>query len=352
MTGPPTSTARAVSPDSGTHWTEPGAWPVADGVHRIPLPLPMDGLKAVNVYVLDTGHGLTLVDGGWAIEEARTLLEKSLASIGSGFADITRFLVTHVHRDHYTLASVLGREHGAHVSLGLGDKPTLDLMHRADELTENPTLAVLRRAGASAIADEWASFSDGQVPDLSSWGYPDAWLEGDHTIEVGARTLDAVHTPGHTQGHYVFADRPAGLLFAGDHVLPTITPSIGFEPRAVEQPLRDFLGSLAKVRELPDLTLLPAHGPVAPSSHARVDELVAHHEGRLAASEAAVLAGAATPYEVARALGWTRRNRAFADLDPWNRMLAVCETAAHLLVLATQGRLRHTTVDGVDHFGS
>ena len=40
-------------PESEPHWTEPGAWPVATGVHRIPLPLPMDGLRAVNVYVLE-----------------------------------------------------------------------------------------------------------------------------------------------------------------------------------------------------------------------------------------------------------------------------------------------------------
>ena len=35
-------------------WTLPGAYEVADGVHRIPLPLPMDGLRAVNVYALET----------------------------------------------------------------------------------------------------------------------------------------------------------------------------------------------------------------------------------------------------------------------------------------------------------
>ena len=82
----PTDTAHSVSPDSGQHWTEPGAWPVADGVHRIPLPLPMDGLKAVNVYAIETEQGLTLVDGGWAIEEGRSLLEKSLRDIGFGLS--------------------------------------------------------------------------------------------------------------------------------------------------------------------------------------------------------------------------------------------------------------------------
>lgn len=348
MTERPPDTAHSISPDSGTHWAEPGAWPVADGVHRIPLPLPMDGLKAVNVYVLETEHGLTLVDGGWAITEGRTLLEKSLGDLGFGFTDITRFLVTHVHRDHYTLASVLGREYGAHVSLGAGDKPTLDLMHAAEDIDEDPTLGVLLSAGAHRVAEEWRAFTEGRLPDLSMWGYPDTWLDGDHEIEVGTRTLDAVHTPGHTQGHYVFAERAAGLLFAGDHVLPTITPSIGFEPVPVAQPLRDFLGSLAKVRELPDLRLLPAHGPVAPSSHGRVDELITHHEDRLGLCLASITASPGTGYDVARDLPWTRHAHRLDDLDFFNAALASMETKAHLELLVARGQAtREETRDGV-----
>ena len=37
------------------------------------------------------------------------------------------------------------------------------------------------------------------------------------------------------------------------------------------------------------------------------------------------------------------RERAFADLDPFNQMLAVTETVAHLDVLAVQHRLAVTT---------
>ena len=343
-----TSTARAISPDSGQHWADPGAWPVAPGIHRIPLPLPMDGLRAVNVYAIETEQGLTLIDGGWAIEESRTLLVSALTSVGFGLGDITRFLVTHVHRDHYTQAAVIAREYGAHVSLGIGDKPTLDLMHHADELTEDPTLAVLRSAGAVAIAEEWQKFSDGKTPDLSMWGYPDTWLDGDHEIEVGERRLDAVHTPGHTQGHFVFADRDAGLLFAGDHVLPTITPSIGFEPAPVEQPLRDFLASLTKVRGLPDLTLLPAHGPVAVSSHTRVDQLLAHHEQRLQACVNALATAPGTGHDIAGSLPWTRHEHDFATLDIFNAALASMETKAHLELLVARGQAtREVTEHGV-----
>jgi glyoxylase-like metal-dependent hydrolase (beta-lactamase superfamily II) len=298
----------------------------------------MDGLRAVNIYVIDTGNGLTLVDGGWAIDESRRVLEASLKSIGFGLGEVTRVLVTHAHRDHYTLASVIGRDYGADISLGLGDKPSLDFIHSPESVGNLPNVQMLHEAGAGPLAARWASMDDVQAPDLSIWGYPDTWLEGDHALDVGARTLDAVHTPGHTQGHYVFADQAAGLLFAGDHVLPTITPSIGFESVPVQQPLRDFLGSLAKVRGLPDLAILPAHGPVAPSSHTRVDELTAHHEERLQLCLAALGDTTASAYEVAGELPWTRHQLDLTDLDIFNTALASLETKAHLELLVARGQ--------------
>ena len=95
---------RIEADDPSGDWAAPGVYEVDPGVYRIPLPLPHDGLKAVNVYALRDGEGLVLVDSGWSIAEARALLDKSLAALGHGLGDVRRFLVTHVHRDHYTLA--------------------------------------------------------------------------------------------------------------------------------------------------------------------------------------------------------------------------------------------------------
>jgi glyoxylase-like metal-dependent hydrolase (beta-lactamase superfamily II) len=145
----------------------------------------------------------------------------------------------------------------------------------------------------------------------------------------------------------VFHDMDNALLFAGDHVLPTITPSIGFEPVLSENPLGAFLRSLAVVRARPDAMLLPAHGPVTASVHARVDQLVEHHDHRLALTEAAVHDGAHTSFEAASALRWTRREHKVSDLDPFNAML---ETTAHLELLVSQGRLTVVEVDGVMHY--
>jgi glyoxylase-like metal-dependent hydrolase (beta-lactamase superfamily II) len=243
-----------------------------------------------------------------------------------------------MHRDHYTQASVVGREVGATVSLGLGDKATMDLMHD-DATSEDPNLDRLRLAGAERLYDSWRAMVPSRPSTLDGYGMPDEWLDRDLVVDLGSRSLDAIATPGHTQGHYVFADAAAGLLFAGDHVLSTITPSIGFEPAYVQQPLRDYLASLAKVRALPDMTLLPAHGPTTTSSHQRIDELVAHHDLRLDQSLDAVLGGAGTAYDVARVLPWTRRERRFEELGDFDAVLASFETLAHLELLALQGRL-------------
>jgi glyoxylase-like metal-dependent hydrolase (beta-lactamase superfamily II) len=190
-----------------------------------------------------------------------------------------------------------------------------------------------------------AKFRDAEVEELE-WALPDEWLT-ETTVPVGTRQLDVVETPGHTRGHVVFHDVDARLLFAGDHVLPTITPSIGFEPVLSPDPLGNFLGSLATVRARPDAVLLPAHGSVTPSAHARIDELIAHHDQRLDETFAAVAAGAVSAWEVAGRLRWTRRGRSIDELDPFNQMLAVAETAAHLELLSSQGRLLDKDVDGV-----
>lgn len=332
-------------------WTEPGAYPVADGVYRIPLPLPQDGLRAVNVYVIEADDRLVLIDGGWALAESRDRLGSALRDLGHDIRDIGRFLVTHVHRDHYTQAVALRRETGATVGLGIGEKPSLDRINaRADDY-EPAQVPLLRKAGAADQADalvRWhAAHAD--PAHIADYEFPDEWLTDGMDVAVFGRRMRAVSTPGHTQGHVVFTDE-TGLLFAGDHVLPHITPSIGFEPVTGDLPLGDFLQSLAVVRAMPDMRLLPAHGPVTESVHQRVDELLVHHEHRLAECKAAAVSGLDTAAAVAQQLPWTRRKRTFAGLDQFNQMLATMETMAHLDLLAARGDLRRETVEGVHRY--
>jgi glyoxylase-like metal-dependent hydrolase (beta-lactamase superfamily II) len=332
-------------------WTEPGVFRCAPGVHRIPLPLPNDGLRAVNVYAVEDGAGWTLVDSGWALEQSRELLGAALKALGAGFGDVHRFLVTHVHRDHYTQAVVLRREFGMRVALGRGEEPSLDTIHQPGRsaLVRDD---VLIRAGAQELIV--ARRSPVPEDDPAAWDYPDEWIEDGAEIVLGdpdaPRRLRAVATPGHTRGHVVFADEAGDLLFAGDHVLPRITPSIGLQPARAGSPLADYLTSLELMRTRPDALLLPAHGTVSMRVHQRVDELLAHHAKRLDATLAAVQDGHPTAYEVARVLPWTRRDKSFTELDLFNSRLATTETLAHLDVLAERGLVSMAVTDGVAHY--
>jgi len=319
-------------------WTVAGAHEVADGVYRIPLAMPGDALRAVNVYALETGDGLTMIDAGWRTATSLDELDAALAAVGHRASSITDVYVTHIHRDHYTLAVELRRRFGTRIGLGQDEAPGL---HELLEISSNvpvASLQQLRRSGDHGLADAIEATTAAEPFDADSWEKPDRWLAPGEYV-VGDRELEAVATPGHTRGHLVFHEHVADLLFAGDHLLPTISPSIGFELGEWDLPLGDYLDSLSHVLERPDAALLPAHGMPGPSAHARATELLEHHEVRLAETVQALdRCRNATASEVAQILTWTRHRRAYAELDDFNRMIATCETIAHLDVLVERGR--------------
>ena len=326
-------------------WERPGAEEVSAGVYRIPLPLPGNALRAVNIYAISGPDGIALIDAGWSLTEAFDALERGLAEIGAGLTDVNSVLCTHVHPDHYTLAVALSRRTGCHVALGEDERLTLEGIIAGDKGAAN-FRETLVRAG---VPGEQLSIVRPN-PDEPRYDYPSAWLRDGDRPKAGGRELRTVATPGHTRGHLCFHDEDAGVLFAGDHVLPHITPSIGFEKVTGHEPLAAYLDSLRRVRQRPDALLLPAHGPAAPSVHARADELLAHHEVRLRQCADAVTAGARTVYEVAVRVRWTRRNRALAELGPMDQLMAVHETRAHLALLEMRGQLTVTAAETADEY--
>jgi glyoxylase-like metal-dependent hydrolase (beta-lactamase superfamily II) len=328
-------------------WATSGVEEITSTVHRIPMSLPNDSLLAVNVYAIAGADGVGLIDGGWDRAGALEELGRGLAESGHALADITTVLSTHYHPDHYTLAVALRRELGVPIALGDGERHTVDEIiagtHGLSAFGE-----MLQRAGTPEprIA---AFLHEGNQSD--AFEHPTTWLTDGDRPRVGDRQLDAIATPGHTRGHFCFADDDAGLLFAGDHVLPHITPSIGFETfDGLHLPLADYLASLRRVRERPDARLLPAHGPVTASAHARVDELLHHHDVRLQRCLDALTDGAQTCYQVAQSIPWTRREYRVDELPPFDHVMAVHETRAHLEVLQMRGMVARDTDGDVDNY--
>jgi glyoxylase-like metal-dependent hydrolase (beta-lactamase superfamily II) len=321
-------------------WQERSLPPVEQlgaGLWSIPVPIPHNPLRYVSVYVfaLD-GGGLGLLDTGWDSEDSWAALTQGLAGIGGGVQDVRGVLVTHLHLDHLGLAARVRESSGAWIA-----------MHPADA----SAVAGLSTAGAAAMVASEVEFLVGlgaeraeavgdvgpaeRLEAFTRMAVPDRLLEdGEHADFPGWR-MRAVHTPGHTPGHLCFAEEGTRLFFSGDHVLPRISPNISTNQGGSADPLRDYLASLAAVRDLDPAEVLPAHEWRFRGLDERVDSLSAHHESRLAELLGAIRTHPhSTPWDLAAHLTWSR---------PWEqyerrmRIFAVTETDAHLRLLASRG---------------
>lgn len=330
-------------PEERYSWTRPGAFEVAKGVFRIPLPMPTNGLRAVSTYAIRSGADLLMIDSGWAVPEAMTGLQDALELINAGPGDISEFAITHAHGDHYTLAVEVRERYGTPIAIGAGEEANILAVMADWDSGYHVQQRHLIEAGASDLAAEFDQWRTGHSHTSrfakERYELPDRWLHNGEVIDVGHHEIRARVTPGHTSGHVVYIDHAEGIIFSGDHILPHITPSVGFEPVPPALPLRDFLASLESMLELPDLSVMPAHGPAGFSLHDRSLELLRYHETRLSDMLTVVLAGGRHPLDVARGIGWTRRNTHFDALDPFNRTLALNETVAHLRLLEDRGDL-------------
>jgi glyoxylase-like metal-dependent hydrolase (beta-lactamase superfamily II) len=140
-------------------------------------------------------------------------------------------------------------------------------------------------------------------------------------LELGGREWFVLHTPGHTQDHFCLHDPEAGILLAGDHVLPTITPHIsGFS--TAPDPLKSYFYSLDRVGEIAGVKqALPAHGHPFTDLRARTEAIKRHHLERLEkVKEISRELGPATVGAISRRL-FSQRS--------WGPM-AESETYAHL----------------------
>lgn len=318
-------------------------------VVKVELPLPLRDLRVVNVYAVLGDDGVTLVDSGWADAPSEAILLDALGRLGFTPGDVRRIVVTHHHWDHISRAIDWQRRYGTTVLIGRDERHSIEAF---DEKTgAYPMQAqLLLKAGAIELSKTIAHFPLQSFERGVPLGPPDIWLDdGDH-IDCGGVDLVARATPGHTRGHLVFEDRRAGIVYTGDHILPRITPSIALERLPEALPLRSYLSSLQLFVDLPDATMLPAHGAVAPSVKSRAVELIDHHRDRLERARQLVEAGNSTAYDVARRMLWTRHERTVDELGPVHGMTAILEMFAHLELLVTRGVLERTESDAGHHY--
>lgn len=310
---------------------------VAEGVWCLRLPLPWALIPHVNAYAVEQPDGgVMLVDcGGWGEESCWSALEGALRDVGIAPTDVRQLALTHYHTDHMGAAARLAEESGCEI-----------LGHARHEHLTNALL----RPGAIVAARRRRATREG-VPEqrLGAYASVREEVEGvlapalpDRTLAAGDRVggWTVLETPGHAPSH-ISLHRPAdGVLIAGDLFGAAFTPYMDYG--CSEDPLREYLDSLALVDELDATLALTGHGrPVTDPAAA----IAVWREGLQSQCQAvlyALHAGPAGAYELAcRARG--RESMEDDRQGPSHLSDVLC----HLRRLRASGRAdRSTGADG------
>ena len=154
------------------------------------MPIGINHIESVNVYLVEDGDSVTLVDCGmWhpgEPDDGLTKLRDTLNARGYVLDDISRIIVTHAHIDHYGMAGRLMELTGAEL-----------LMHAMTDLD-----CEKYRHPETAQARKRDTYSDHGVPKAEVPAFADtlvAWLPYLHSVVEASTRLQRRRGPLHRQ---------------------------------------------------------------------------------------------------------------------------------------------------------
>jgi glyoxylase-like metal-dependent hydrolase (beta-lactamase superfamily II) len=327
-------------------WPEPpsmgGLIAVAPGIRWLRMPLPFR-LDHINLYLLEDGDGVTVVDAGIGVERTRELWQGVLEAELGG-KPITRVFVTHFHPDHMGNAHWLTQRCGVDLWCSQAEWLMAQLAWRAGDIDERlnyyrrngvtgPQLESLRERRhhyarvAPSVAPAFHGVRDGDV------------------IAIGERQWEVLTVFGHSPEQAILYSREARVLISGDQVLPKITTNVSvWAEQPWENPLKLYLDSLERFRPIGAGTLvLPSHGLPFGGLHDRIAMLRDHHAARLSET----LDALREPRSAAEVVPVLFRRQ----LDTHQLGFAMGEALAHLHFLEADGRAaRVVSGDGIHRF--
>ncbi len=316
---------------------------VAPGILLLRLPLPF-ALDHINVYLLATDEGWTLIDTGLDWPESRAAWERALDHELLRGRPITRLIVTHHHPDHIGLAGWHAARWGVALEISAGE---WTVAGRYGDPTRNPHLERVTFWTTNGMAADEAETLVTKMPTYLRWVHrlPDSprLLALDMPIAIGTRSWRPVIGRGHAPEHVSLLCEDEDILISGDQVLPRISPNISVWPDGPQNPLAQYLDSLADFARLGrDPLVLPSHHGPFRGLATRVGEIGALHAARLDELR-----------------GFCAQPRSAQDCLPvlFKRVLrdqqiafAMGEALAHLRYLAARRELSLNSEDGVERY--
>lgn len=319
---------------------------IIHNIYQIKVPLPNNPLKELNTYLIKGKDNSLLIDAGFRQEECRRVLFDALDKLDVN-RDKLDVLATHIHSDHIGLApEVVGPDRK--IYLGLEDfrwstSQENDVYWRLMDyryLEEGFPEQELRELSSLNPAKNL-----GPALDLPNYDY---LVEGE-VFEIGGHTLEVVEAPGHTKGMLCLWMPEEKFMFTADHVLFDITPNITIWPN-MEDSLGTYLDSLKRFRNFPVKRALPGHRH-AGDYHARIDELLAHHDTRIQeALEVVQAMPGATAYEIAGKMTWEIRAKNWDEFPVIQKWFAIGEALAHIDYLLQRNRIECVEKHGIKRY--
>jgi glyoxylase-like metal-dependent hydrolase (beta-lactamase superfamily II) len=314
---------------------EKGEWlEVTRGVYWLQMVLPM-ALNHINLYVLEDDAGWWIVDTGMQIGDTQERWELLFAK---QMADkpVLGVICTHMHPDHVGQAGWLCDT--LRVPLYMSFKEyysALAFTNLGSGEMSWTSQQYYRRAGVSdAYIESQAKRNRGFGGICSPIPTAFRCLRDGQTLSIGGREWQIMTEGGHSPEHASLYCAEDKLMLSGDQIIPRITSNVSVmasEPEA--NPLADWLDGLRRFqRDIhPDTLVMPAHNAPFYGVQARLEYLIAHHEGHLAALEKACV----EPRVCLDLLGVLFERK----IDDSILGLALGELVAHLHFLCTEGRM-------------
>jgi glyoxylase-like metal-dependent hydrolase (beta-lactamase superfamily II) len=323
---------------------------IMPGIYCIRIPLGEErpfALKYVNCYLLKGLKGWTLIDTGWYEEISFKVLKEALAQLNLDFPDISQIILTHVHPDHYGMAGKIKQL-----------SPDIKLYcHRLEsDLIESRYINIsgpkevnsflYKKHGVPEEVIQIIAADSLPALKVITISNPDHMLYGGEIISTGIFDLEVIWTPGHSPGHICLFDNANKLLFCGDHVLPTITPNVGYHSLSGDNPLGDYFNALDKLAHLEIVSVHPGHEGSFTDLKGRAKSIKQHHAKREAEILNLLSHNTYNSYEIAARLTWSLR-APWDKFPPIQKRAAINETIAHLEHSRWLGKIRKIFSD--DH---
>jgi glyoxylase-like metal-dependent hydrolase (beta-lactamase superfamily II) len=307
---------------------------------RLALPFRLDH---VNLYLIEDGAGLALIDTGIDNAASRAAWEALLDGPLKG-RKLTRLIATHFHPDHIGLAGWLCERFDMPLAMSQTEY-LLGLNIRLDPsaLKSEPYRGFYRSHGLTEESTEILLGHGLQY--LRMVAPPPKTFQrlmADDRVTIGGRTFEVLTGGGHSPDLVMLYSGEDNLLLAGDQILAKISPNVSVEAMEPDgDPLGVYLRSLERLKtRLPEDTLvLPGHNLPFVGLHTRADELIAHHEARCMAIVEACKVAPQTTADLVPVIFGRRID------DPHQLVFAFGEALAHINAMIRAGRLRVGTAE-------